>query len=153
LVNLIDHKELSAAEEIVRLQKASYIIEAELINFMQIPPILEDPEDIINSTEIYYGYYLENNLAGIISYTIENDVLDICKVAVHPNYFKKGIATQLIKFIQQRPNIRSIIVSTGLKNTPAVNLYISQGFIKTAEHEVVEGLFIACFEKQVKHNE
>jgi ribosomal protein S18 acetylase RimI-like enzyme len=153
LVNLIDHKELSAAEEIVRLQKASYIIEAELINFMQIPPILEDPEDIINSTEIYYGYYLENNLAGIISYTIENDVLDICKVAVHPNYFKKGIATQLIKFIQQRPNIRSIIVSTGLKNTPAVNLYISQGFIKTAEREVVEGLFIACFEKQVKHNE
>lgn len=147
MIKLLDHKELIIAEEIVRLQKASYIIEAELISFMQIPPLLESTEDIINSDEVYYGYYVENKLAGMISYVLENAELDICKVAVHPDFFKRGIATELLKHIEQTPDIKRITVSTGLKNDPAVKLYISQGFAKIAEIEVVEGLWIAKFEK------
>ncbi|OGO77965.1 MAG: hypothetical protein A2Y23_04445 [Clostridiales bacterium GWB2_37_7] len=146
MIKLLDNKDMETAKEIVKLQKASYIIEAELINFMQIPPLLEDPEDIISSQETYYGYYVGQDLAGIISYNIENDVLDICKVAVHPDFFKRGIATQLLKRMDEK-GIKKIIVSTGAKNSPAIRLYTSLGFTKTQESEVVKGLFIAHFEK------
>jgi ribosomal protein S18 acetylase RimI-like enzyme len=148
----LDNTNIEAAEQIIKLQKASYIVEAELIGFMQIPPLLELPEDIQNSREIYYGYFVEADLAGIISYTVEKDVLDICKVAVHPDFFKRGIATKLIKLVEQTDGINSIIVSTGLKNSPAVNLYTSLGFVETHVCEVEKGIFIINFEKQLRKN-
>jgi ribosomal protein S18 acetylase RimI-like enzyme len=149
MIKVLDHTDLRIAEDIVRIQRASYIVEAKLIDFMQIPPLLELPQDIIGSEETYYGYYVEDVLAGIISYTIEKDFLDICKVAIHPDFFKRGIATQLIRFVEQAEGIKNIIVSTGLKNSPAVNLYTSLGFVKTHECEVAQGVFIVKFEKKL----
>jgi ribosomal protein S18 acetylase RimI-like enzyme len=149
LIQLLDNKNSVAAEQIVKLQKASYKVEAELIGFMQIPPLLELPEDILNSEETYYGYFVEGNLGGIISYTIDKGVLDICKVAVHPDFFKRGIATKLIKLVEQVDGIKSIIVSTGLKNEPAVKLYTSLGFVETHVCEVAQGVHIIHFEKKL----
>lgn len=149
MIQLLDNKNRITAEQIIKLQKASYIVEAELIGFMQIPPLLELPEDILNSEETYYGYFEEENLGGIISCTIDKGVLDICKVAVHPDFFKRGIATQLIKLVEQTEGIRSIIVSTGLKNEPAVKLYTSLGFVETYVCEVAQGIHIIHFEKKL----
>jgi len=153
LITLLNNKNQDMAEDIVRLQKASYKVEAELIGYMQIPPLLEVSEDIMESQETYYGYFVDGDLAGIISYIIEDGVLDICKVAVHPDYFKKGIARQLLQLTEKMDGINKITVSTGKANRPAVNLYLSQGFVKTREFEVEKGLFIASFEKQVGYNE
>lgn len=149
MIKVLDNKNIEAAEQIVKLQKASYIVEAELIGFMQIPPLLELPEDILNSEEAYYGYYVGQDLGGMISYIIEKDVLDICKVAVHPDFFKRGIATQLIRFVEQTEGIKRIIVSTGLKNSPAVKLYTSLGFTETHICEVEQGVLIINFEKKL----
>lgn len=150
MIKLLDNKTQEIAEEIVRLQKASYKVEAELIGFMQIPPLLEETEDIIKSSETYYGYFIDGSLAGIIAYVVEDAVLDICKVAVHPDYFKRGVARQLLQYVEKKSGINKIIVSTGLKNNPAVQLYLGSGFTKVKEFEVEKGLFIACFEKQVE---
>ena len=149
MIKLLDHKDIEVVAKLVKLQKASYIVEAELIGFMQIPPLLELPEDIMNCEEIYYGYFMGGDLAGIISYKIETAVLDICKVAVHPDYFKRGIATKLIKFVEQTAGIKSIIVSTGLKNDPAVKLYNSLGFVEIDVCEVAQGVHIVNFEKKL----
>lgn len=149
MIKLLDNKDFDIAEQIVNLQKASYIVEAEIIGFMGIPPLREIPEDIMKGKETYYGFFVENDLAGMISYEVEDDVLDICKVAVHPDYFKRGIATQLVRSVEKTSGIKRIIVSTGLKNTPAVNLYTELGFSKIYEREVEKDVFIAGFEKQL----
>lgn len=149
MIRLLDNKNLDTAEQVVKLQRASYLVEAKLIGFMQIPPLLEQSEDILSSEEIYYGYFVEQDLAGIISYTIDKGVLDICKVAIHPDFFKRGIATKLIRFVEQTEGIKSIIVSTGLKNDPAVKLYTSLGFVETHISEVLQGVFIIHFEKKL----
>jgi ribosomal protein S18 acetylase RimI-like enzyme len=149
MIKVLDNKNIEVAEQIIKLQKASYIVEAELIDFMQIPPLLERSEDILNSKETYYGYFVGQDLGGMISYIIEKDVLDICKVAVHPDYFKRGIATQLIRFVERMEGIKRIIVSTGLKNDPAVKLYTTLGFIETRVFEVEQGVHIINFEKKL----
>lgn len=149
MIKLLDNKNIKIAEQIMKLQKESYSVEAELIGYMQIPPLLELLEDILNSEEKFYGYFVEHDLGGIISYTIEKGILDICKVAVHPDFFKRGIATQLIRLVEQTEGIKSIIVSTGLKNEPAVKLYTSLGFVETNVCEVEQGLLIINFEKKL----
>lgn len=149
MIKALDNKNNEVAEQIIKLQKASYIVEAELIDFMQIPPLLELVEDILNSKETYYGYFIGQDLGGMISYIIEKGVLDICKVAVHPDFFKRGIATQLIRFVEQTEDINRIIVSTGLKNEPAVKLYTTLGFVETHVFEVEQGVHIINFDKKM----
>ncbi len=148
MIKRLDSKDSRTAEQIVDLQKKSYIIEAELIGFYNIPPLKDTVDTIIQCDEVFYGYYTEDVLAGLISYKLEDDLLDIYRVAVHPEYFRKGIAGQLVQFIEEmNKGIKRIIVSTGLKNKPAVSLYLKLGFSKVSEVEVAEGVYVVSFEK------
>lgn len=151
MIKRLDTKDSKIAEQIVALQKRSYIIEAELIGFYGIPPLNDTIDTIIQCDEIFYGYYEEDVLAGLISFKLEGDLLDIYRVAVDPEYFRKGIAGQMIELVEDiNKGVKRIIVSTGLKNQPAVNLYLRQGFRKLQEIEVAEGVRVVSFEKDIE---
>lgn len=125
-------KDTNTAESIMKLQRASYKIEAKLIGYDEIPPLQETVSDLQTSTETFYGYFLHNNLVGIISFRVSHHILDIHRMAVYPNYFRKGIADNLLRFIESLNNngIRSIIVSTGKENRPAINLHLKNNYTK-----------------------
>lgn len=149
MIKRLDNRDKKAAEEIYELQQASYKIEADLIGFEKLPPLLESVDDIRHSEEIFFGYYFNERMAGIISYKLINGTLDIYKLAVHPDYFKRGIAKQLLDHVENTQGIKSIIVCTGFKNTPAVSLYSKLGFTETGTQEIAEGIYIICFEKKI----
>lgn len=136
------------AEDVIDLQKASYIVEAQLMNFYEIPPLKDTIDSIKKSDETFYGFYIENNLCGLISYKLEEKILDIYRVAVHPKYFRKGIARKLIQHIEDiNPKVEKVIVSTGAKNEPAIRLYLSLGFQTIKTVEALKAVYIQCFEK------
>lgn len=136
--------------DIIQLQKASYLIEAELINFYQIPGLLDNERTLLESEETFYGYRREGILVGIISYKIHEKTLDIHRVAVHPNYFNQGIATVMLEEIENIVEaIDRIIVSTGKENYPACKLYEKSGYKLIGEMEVVDGLKMVVFEKKI----
>lgn len=151
MIKKLNTKDIKTAEHIIDLQKKSYNVEAKLIDFYDIPPLKDTVNNIITCEETFYGYYQDNLLMGLISYKLEGDWLDIYRVAVHPEHFRKGIAGQMIDFIEDIDSgIRKITVSTGLKNLPAINLYLNCGFKKTHEIEVMKGVNIVSFEKILK---
>lgn len=144
----LDTSNIRERSDIVRLMKESYLAEARLINFFDIPGLKDDEEDILHCGEIFFGYKIDNQLVGIISFKIIDTVLDIHRVAVDPLYFKRGIASEMIKEIESlRFNISKIIVSTGSENLPACKLYEKLGYKKTGEKAVADRLVIAQFEK------
>jgi ribosomal protein S18 acetylase RimI-like enzyme len=150
MIKQLDIKENSTASAIESLQKASYLMEAKLINFYEIPPLKDTVFTIKQSDEIFYGFYIEESFCGLISYKVQEDLIDIHRIAVHPSHFRKGIAKQLIKHVEKiNPNIKKIIVSTGAKNEPAVKLYHGLGFKKIREVEIEKGLCIVKFEKSI----
>jgi ribosomal protein S18 acetylase RimI-like enzyme len=137
MIKHLDIKDANTAKQIVDLQKKSYIIEAELIGFYEIPPLKDTIDTVMKCEEVFYGYYEDNVLAGLISYKLEEDLMDIYRVAVCPEYFRKGIARKMIEFIEaNNKGAGRITVSTGLKNQPAVSLYLKLGFKKVCETEV-----------------
>lgn len=144
----LDNTNDKTAEMIVKLQRTSYQVEAELIGFGKLPPLLEAASDIIDSDEVFYGYFLDSELAGIVSYKLLGSTLDIYRLAVHPDYFKRGIAKQLLAAVEATDGIKDIIVCTGLKNTPAVRLYERSGFTETGKKEVAKDIYIVCFRKE-----
>ena len=151
-------KRLQLTEDIVlnkilELQRASYAVEAQLLGFDGIPALTETVEALKCCKEEFYGYFFEDSLAGIISYKIIGTSLDIHRVAVHPAFFRKGIADKLLEYIEGiniNQGLKNIIVSTGSANLPAIRLYYKHGFIRSGEKQVSEGVYVTFFRKDMR---
>ncbi|MEK5071346.1 GNAT family N-acetyltransferase [Sporosarcina sp. FSL K6-1508] len=151
MIKQIDITNPKLAQEILTVQIPSYLVEAELINFHDIPPLNDTVQSLQQCGETFFGYYLNNELCGAISMMMENEVIDIHRLMVHPEHFRKGIARKLLNFIEEiEQNCTSIIVSTGSGNTPAVHFYLTSGFIITGEKIVQGGLSLTSFSKNIR---
>lgn len=148
MIKKLDLKDLETAKQVLKLQTASYRVEAEITDFYEIPPLKDTIESLKECDEIFYGYYINDVLAGIISYKIIENFLDIHRVAIHPNFFRRGIAGKLVSFVEGlNSSINKIVVCTGKKNLPAVNLYFKNGYRKIKDIEVSKGFYLTQFEK------
>ncbi len=138
------------AKEILALQKASYQTEADIIDFYDIPPLQNTLKTLMDCDEEFFGYIVNDEIAGIISFKIFENILDIHRVAIHPNHFRKGIAEKLVNFVETVEGISKCIVCTGKKNKPAVNLYLKNGYKIIEDIKIEEKLVITKFEKFLK---
>ncbi len=149
MIRKIDLEDERQVRQLLDLQIAAYTIEAELIGSYEIPPLKDTVATVQASNETFYGYFIESDLGGIISYKIIEDTLDIHRLAVSPAYFRRGIARQLFRFVQaSESGYNRIIVSTGSENRPAINFYLQLGFTISGEKEVIPGLVITLFEQK-----
>lgn len=150
MIKKIDITNLKLAEEVLNIQIPSYKVEAEIIEFYDIPPLKDTVYTLQQCGETFFGYYLKEELCGVISIKVENGILDIHRLMVHPKHFKKGIAKMLLDFIENdNEGFETIIVSTGSKNIPAVTFYLKNGFSKTEEISITERLSITSFKKEI----
>jgi ribosomal protein S18 acetylase RimI-like enzyme len=134
--------------EILDLQRASYPVEAGLIGSFDIPPLKDTADTLRRCGETFCGFFEEERLVAAISYRREDDILDIHRLVVHPDHFRKGVARMLVKHVEKNAGtVERIVVSTGKKNFPARRLYRSLGFEETGEAEVPPGLRVTFFEK------
>lgn len=144
-LNLDDGAEV---ERLLAIQQAAYRVEASLIGFDEIPPLFDTPELLRDSSETFYGCFVDGVLAGVIATEVEQDALAISRLGVHPDYFRRGIATALLKYVEALPNNAPCLrVSTGTLNTPARQLYEQHGFIKVGEKAIAEGVTMTEYEK------
>lgn len=150
MIRRIDIKNEIVASEILILQKKSYKIEADIIGYYQIPPMLESLGELVTSQEHFLVYEKFKKIVGMISYEIENQVLTICRLAVDPDHFREKIANQLLHEVLQVKDIISISVSTGLENKPAVEFYLKQGFTKTNVTKI-DGLSILHLQRLIEN--
>lgn len=148
MIGPLDITDVSIAEKVLHIQLPAYQVEAELIGFAGIPQLKDTVETLSQCGEQFYGYYVQEELAGVISYKVEEDVLDICRLVVHPSYFRKGIANALLAFLlKEKQVVKKAIVSTGGQNIPAKNLYVKHGFVETKQIPIAEGIYLSILEK------
>lgn len=137
------HWEEQVAKQILSVQLPSYKIEAQLIQFDGIPQLREKVEDIMVSEETFIGSIEENKLIGFVSYTETTELIDICRMVVHPDFFRRGIASSLLKHVLAlKKENQQVVVCTGAKNVPAIHLYERFGFIKARDIEVESNFYI-----------
>ncbi len=148
MIKKLNLNDIEIANKVLELQMASYRIEAEIIGFYDIPPLKDTIESLEACDEVFYGYHVNEVLAGIVSFKIIENVLDIHRLAVHPQFFRMGVANKLINFIEGlENNINKIVVCTGKENLPAVNLYLKNGYKKTKDIEISKDIYITEFTK------
>ncbi|WP_366249875.1 GNAT family N-acetyltransferase [Terribacillus aidingensis] len=98
--------------------------------------------------ENFYGYYENEKLCGVVSIKVDDDVVDIHRLIVHPYHFRKGIAQLLLNFIETKFQVETIKVATGSKNTPAVSFYKKNGFQNINEVLVNEQLTLTFLKRK-----
>ncbi|MFE4427146.1 hypothetical protein ACFY5J_11350 [Peribacillus butanolivorans] len=61
-------------QQLFMLQKKAYQIEADIIEFTDIPPLLETYDQFINCNETFIGFFKADTLAGAIGFIHTKDV-------------------------------------------------------------------------------
>lgn len=140
MIKLLDITDKKTAAKVLEVQLPAYQVEADIIGYQGIPPLFDTIETLQNSGETFYGYF-DPFLAGVISYKIEHQVLDIHRVVVHPHFFRRGIGRAMVQFLLHtyKERVNGFMVRTAKKNTPAIKLYQQLAFreieqVMTAEH-------------------
>ncbi|PEA07304.1 GNAT family N-acetyltransferase [Bacillus cereus] len=151
LIHKLNPSSFKVAASILHVQIPAYKIEADYLNSTAIPRLYDTVNDIQNCGETFYGYFLENKLVGFISFIQEEQLIDIHRLVVSPDFFKKGIATKLLLYIfNMFPSSMTYIVQTGKANTPAITLYKKHGFIEVTHTELPDGLVLTQLKKTEK---
>jgi ribosomal protein S18 acetylase RimI-like enzyme len=123
MIALLDQRDPLIAEQIYHLQQASYAVERDLIDYPDFPPL---------------------------AVTLTPALLDIGRLIVHPHYFRRGIAGQLLQAVEDYTNVPiRITVSTAEKNLPAVRLYQKHEYHLTERTLLPDGLVLVRFFKSV----
>lgn len=147
----LNHTDPKIASAINALQKESYLVESQLIKYPHHPNLNQATADIQNSHEIFFGYYIKKDLAGVISYETESPTaITICRLIVKPSKFGKGIAGELINSVEKSVHgLEEIYVQTGKDNVPAINRYKKSGFHLIDEYHTSDGLALVKLYKRL----
>ncbi|KPH93559.1 acetyltransferase [Pseudoalteromonas porphyrae] len=134
MIAKLDSANDAVAKQIYTIFQRSYTIEAQLIGSLNFPPLSRTVNNIKNSTTVFYGYFAEECLAGVIELAITSKQLEINSLTVGPDHFRKGIADKLIDYVLNSfvapTNITTAVVETAVLNGPAIKLYKKHGFVE-----------------------
>lgn len=140
MIQTLDHKDQQVAQSIRSVFQASYAIEAKLLNATDFPPLKRALEEYLESRNTFYGYYLAEDLAGVVEVKVEESNTHIQSLVVHPRFFRQGIGSALVQFVLENYNTKTFTVETGLANEPAKDLYYGFNFRKVKEYDTEFGI-------------
>ena len=124
----VDHTDASVAEELLRVQRRAYAVEAELIEVAAIPNLDEAVDDIRQLRLSITAARDADGIVGFIGHTRTGGLVEIDRLAVDPASFRRGIGRALLQHLHDAEPDAAFVVSTPARNTPAVELHISAGY-------------------------
>ena len=129
-IALLDHRTQTVAEQIVDVQRAGYQVEAGLTGYHGMPGLHQDAAAVMALDLRVLGALGAGQLVGVLGYARHGALVDVDRLAVHPDHFRRGIGTALLEDMHRREaDARRIEVLTSTGNTPAISLYLRAGYV------------------------
>ena len=139
-----------SVDELWSIQHKAYRLEAELIGFREIPPLMETREMLRHCGEDFFGCFddSEDWMGAVATKEESPGRLTITRMMVCPEHFRKGVAGSLLNYVFNfYKGMEQFIVSTGKLNIPAVSLYTKYGFVAVGSEEVAPGVELIEFQR------
>ncbi len=149
MIEQLQHTNIEIAKNIRAVFQVSYAVEAKLLNAIDFPPLKRPLENYINSNTVFFGYFKNKELAGVIEINHTNDFTYINSLVVAPKFFRQGIAKQLIEFVFNTFDSNLFMVETGVDNEPATKLYKKFGFKEVKQWDTDHGVRKIKFERRI----
>ena len=140
MIKELRHKNSEVAHDIRTVFRASYAIEAKLLNAKDFPPLKRPLEAFMDSNNSFYGYFKNGELAGAVEIHHNEEQTHIQSLVVHPRFFRQGIGGKLIQFVFDTYSSDLFMVETGVDNGPACLLYKKFGFKEVKQWDTDHGI-------------
>jgi ribosomal protein S18 acetylase RimI-like enzyme len=142
-IETVDHRDRKTAEKILAIQRAAYAQEAALLQVSVFPPLEREVEDIEHSADHFIGARIGSELAGLMSIErrAESLTLWISSLTVSPAFQRRGVASALLNDLMESGKCDDVMVSTDIRNKPALALYIRFGFVPVGRRVIDDGAF------------
>ncbi|WP_313113559.1 GNAT family N-acetyltransferase [Aequorivita sediminis] len=147
MIKRLNNNNLEVAELIQNIFHQSYAVEAELLKVDDFPPLKRTLGSYQNSKILFFGYFKNKKLAGVIELEVLEKFIDINSLVVHPTFFRLGIAGALLDFVFENYKFNSFKVETAVNNKPATKLYDKFGFKPIKYFETDCGIEKVAFER------
>ena len=151
MIKKLQNSNIEISKNIFSIFQVSYAIEAELLNITDFPPLKRTLENYINSSTEFFGYFKNQNLAGVIEIDNNNNFTHINSLVVDPKFFRQGIARKLMEFVFETFDSDLFVVETGLENGPATKLYNNLGFKEVNQWNTDHGIRKVKFERRINN--
>ncbi|KAB7833849.1 GNAT family N-acetyltransferase [Streptomyces mobaraensis] len=143
----------ATAAEVRDVGRRAYAVEAGLIGFAGIPALRESLEEMRAQPLRWLGAVTgSGRVAAFVAWrepdegTDEEAVVDVHRVCVDPPWFRRGLASRLLRhLLDELAPEHDAVVSTGARNHPAVALYRRLGFVRVGGFEPVPGVPVSRF--------
>jgi ribosomal protein S18 acetylase RimI-like enzyme len=141
---------IADANEILRVQKLAYQIEAARYNDYTIPPLIESVEDIASDikNQTVLKVTVDGKIIGSIRGYIQGDSAYIRRLFVHPEYRRQGIGTRLMQAIEKSLHqAKRYELFTGHKSVGNIRLYQKLGYGPIRTETINDQLALVYMEK------
>ncbi len=140
MIELLDHYSESVAIQIYSVFQLSYKVEASLVGVKDFPPLRRNVSHIQSSSSQFLGQRIGADLAAVVEFMQIGEDLSIESLVVHPRYFRRGLASQLLQSLLAEVRWQIADVETAAANNPALVLYRKFGFSESKRWKTVDGI-------------
>lgn len=149
MIKPLQNNKLEIANQIHSVFQISYAVEAKILGAIDFPPLKRPIASYLKSTNMFFGYFENEELAGIIEINHNDNHTAISSLVVHPLFFRRGIARKLVEFVFNKFTSVLFTVETGVNNKPATELYKNLGFNEIKQWNTDFGIRKVLFERRV----
>ena len=136
-------------------QRKTFKKEAELYQDFKIPAVIQNKEEFIASFSdfLYLKALSGDTLIGVIRGKSENNICNIGRFAVHPDFQNQGIGTKLIKELETYfSDVSAYELFTGILSKRNLYFYTKLGYGKVRE-SIINGRKVIVLAKKLLTNE
>jgi GNAT superfamily N-acetyltransferase len=126
----IDVLDETGAGELLTLQRAAFVSEAQIYGSADMPPLTQTLEQV--RAELHDGDALgarrDGRLVGAIRFRMDGDTLLVGRIAVAPDQQGEGVGRLLLESAEQRSGAARAELFTGSLSEANIRLYESCGY-------------------------
>lgn len=143
----------SDAGEIMTVQRAAYVSEAQLYDNTGFSALSEPIESVRSAieTEVVLVARLGPRIIGAVRGRIEGPVCHVERLVVAPDQQGQGVGRRLLLAVEEHVPVRRFALHTGDRSTANLRLYRKVGYVQTREERVADTLSLIHMEKPAPH--
>jgi len=144
-IQWLDPIDRPTTERLVRLPRAAYRVEANLIGFQGIPQLHATADQLLTAGLTWIGAKIDGGVVAALAYRVEGEVCSIDRLVVDPGWFRRGLGSALVASLREHD---LITVSTGTANLPACRLHEQLGSERAYDELIALGVSVTHFTRR-----
>jgi ribosomal protein S18 acetylase RimI-like enzyme len=139
------------AGELLTLQRAAYVSEAQLYDDPSLPPLVQTLDELRTELAAGAGIVVHDGsrLVAAVRFRVADGTVHIGRLAVAPDRQARGLGTRLLTAAEEASSARRAALFTGHRSEGNLRLYERCGYREVRREPVRPGLTLVHLEKDL----